>query len=171
MNIAHTASETTEVTANTSTTTVYVNMKLTPLTTDINSGALEHQFSGKGRKIALIPENKESLYVSYSSDQAGLNAMQQPFEMNNGDKIKFKLQENPNEPSKATCKWKGIIQNCYDLQLVSKKTSTYKAVVTEGAAAEPSSETDEVLINISVKLEGEKFTVSWDPKVRIKKIY
>jgi len=173
MNIAHTASETTEVTANTTTKIVYVNMKLTSLATDINSGALVHKFNGKGRTITRIPESKEPLYVSYSSDQAGHVSMPQPFEINNGDRIKFKLQENPSEPSKATCKWKGIIQDCNDLQLVSGKTSTYKAVVTGGTTtetAEPSSETDDVIINISVKLNDEKFSVSWDPQVKIKKM-
>jgi hypothetical protein len=162
MNIVQTATSDNEVKSK-MTTTIYINMAFTKLATDINSSALEHQFNGKGRKIALLPEALESTYLSYSSDEAGEDTILPPFEINNGDNIEFILQNDSTEEDKARYKWKGIVQNRYDLRLVSGKKSTYKAVAKE------TPETDSVFININFKLNGNKFSATWDPQVKIKK--
>jgi len=166
MNIAQTASKTTEVEP--TTTKIYVNVAFNKLAADMNGDELAHQFNGKGRKIALIPEVLESNYLNYSSDKAGLEIIKPPFEINNGDNIDFQLQAASSEgkSGKARFKWKGIIQNRYDLQLVSGEKNTYKAVATEDIEE---SENDEVIININFKLNDEKFSVAWDPKVIIKR--
>ena len=60
---------------------------------------------------------------------------------------------------------KDILQSRFDLHQVSKESKaevTYEAVATEGA-----SETDTVIINIHFKLNGDKFSVAWDPRVRV----
>lgn len=164
MTITQTESETAEVKP--ATTTIYVNMEFSRLANDINSGTLAHQFNGKGRKVALLPEEQESNYLYYSADKAGKDILPQPFEVNNGENIKFKLQAAPNDSSNASYKWKGIIQNSFDLQFVSEKkhSATYNAVATEGT------ETDDVIIHINFKLDGDKFSAAWDPQVKIKTI-
>jgi hypothetical protein len=172
MNIARTASETIEVKA--ITTTIYINMELTTLAADINNGDLVHQFNGTGRKVVLLPEQKEAIYLNYSSDKAGQEIVKPPFEINNGDNIKFKLQTVSDESSNksdASVKWKGIIQNRYNLRLIAGKKSTYKAFLAEESSVEetPTDESDEVNINIHFKLNGNKFSVAWAPKVSIVK--
>jgi len=165
MNIAQTASKTTEVEP--TTTTIYVNVAFNKLAADMNGDELAHQFNGKGRKIALIPEDLESNYLNYSSDKAGLEIIKPPFEINNGDNIKFKLQaENSGDSKDFSYKWKGILQNRYDLRLVAGKKSTYNAVATEGGVE---SENDEVIININFKSNNDKFSAAWDPQVKIKR--
>jgi hypothetical protein len=164
MTITQTESETAEVKP--ATTTIYVNMEFSRLANDINSGTLVHQFNGKGRKVALLPEEQESNYLYYSADKAGEEHIEPPFEINNGENIKFKLQAALNDTSNATYKWKGIIQNRNDLHLVSegKRKATYNADISDGAA----SEEDDVIININFKLDGDKFSAAWDPAIKIK---
>ena len=61
--------------------------------------------------------------------------------------------------------WKNILQNRFDLHQVSTESKaqvTYKAVITEGAT-----ETDTVIINIHFKLNSDKFSIAWDPRVRV----
>ncbi len=165
MNIAHSASEAAALKV--TTTTIYVNMEFDKLATDINSGTLEHQFNGTGRKIAYLPEKLESNYLSYSSDSAGKEIIEPPFEINNGDNIEFRLQASPTGNSCATFKWKGIIQNNYDLKLVLGKTSIYNADIQDSATT---SEDDEVNIKVKFKLNGDKFYVVWDPRIKIGKV-
>ncbi|NQZ82693.1 MAG: hypothetical protein HRT52_16920 [Colwellia sp.] len=173
MNIAQTANETTEVISSSKTTTtkIYINMYFAQLASDINSGLLAHQFNGKGRKITPIPENQESNYLYYSSDKAGETHIEPPFEINNGDNIKFKLQTAPTDESDTSYKWQGILQNRFDLQLVSekKRSANYKAVATESTAGAPPSEADDVIIHIDFKNNGDKFSATWDPVIRIKR--
>jgi hypothetical protein len=80
------------------------------------------------------------------------------------------LQADPTENSDATYKWKGIIQNRFDLQLVSgtksKTQVTYKAVASDEEIAEQ--DEDDVIINIRFTLDNVKYYVSWDPAVRIR---
>jgi hypothetical protein len=173
MNIAQTASETTDVasTSKATTTKIYINMYFTQLTSDINNGLLAHKFDGKGRKITAIPEEQESNYLYYSSDKTGETHIEPPFEINNGDNIKFKLQAAPTDSSDTSYKWKGILQNRFDLQLVSaeKRKATYKAVATESAAGLPETEEDDVIINVNFSANGEKFSAAWDPQVKIRR--
>jgi hypothetical protein len=166
MNTPQTESETAEVKP--ATKTIYVNIEFTKLANDINGGALAHQFNGKGRKVALLPEELEANYLNYSSDKAGKDILTQPFVITNGENIKFKLQAAPNDCSNASYKWKGIIQNSFDLRLVSEKSkkhsATYNAVATEGTG------TDDVIIHINFKLDGDKFSAAWDPRVKVIKL-
>ena len=157
MNIA-----TTETTGSTK-TKIYINMDFNLLAQDINSGKLTSKFTGSGQKVVLIPPDDESTYFKYTSDKKGTNVITPPFDINNGDKIKFNLQDSSN--SDITFKWKGIVQDSYDLQLVDGKVSTYKATLSDDA---PTTEEDDVLINITIKDNGVKSFVSWDPKVRIR---
>lgn len=147
------------------TTKIYVNMHFDQLASDINSNTLTHQFNGKGRRIALIPEEQEPTYLYYSSDKAGECKITPPFIINNGDNIKFKLQATP----ESTCtdfKWKDIIQNYNDLTLISGSKSTYKVKLTE--RPEKNDENDDIIININFKLDKVKFSASWDPRVRVR---
>jgi len=174
MNIAQTASETTEVKSQGApegtflTTTIYVNLDFPKLANDIKDGTLAHQFNGKGRRIAIIPEDKEKDYLSYTAEPAS-SPIFPPFEINNGDNIEFILQAGGAE--KTRFKWKGIIQNNYDLQLVSteKRSATYKAVVAKATPGTSKTDEDDVIINVNFKSGGDKFTVAWDPKVKIKR--
>jgi len=173
MNIAQAANQTTEAesTPEKNITKIYVNIYFSQLASDINSGLLAHQFNGKGRKIAPIPENQESNYLYYSSDKSGETHIEPPFEINNGDKIKFKLQPAPTDSGDTSYKWQGILQNRFDLQLVSekKRSATYKAVATESAAGSPASEDDDVIVHINFKVNDNKFSATWDPVIRIKR--
>jgi len=165
MSNSQTANETNE--GQTATTTkIYVNMHFDQLANDINNNTLPHQFNGKGRRIVLLPEEKESTYLFYSSDKAGECKINPPFAINNGDNIKFKLQAAP----EATCtdfKWKDIIQNYDDLSLVPGKKSTYKAELAKNSKRNED-EDDDVIININFKLDNVKFSASWDPRIRIR---
>jgi hypothetical protein len=176
MNIAQTESETAEVKP--VTRTIYVNMEFAIIAKnfssidEFNNPVLPHKFNGTGRIAVSIPAKDESTYLSYSSDKAGADEIQPPFLINSGENIKFKLQAAPNDSSNATYKWKDITQSCNDLLLVSgkKHSATYNAV-TAGSTEE--TETDDVTININFKL-GEKpnitkFSVTWDPRIRIKR--
>ena len=182
MNIAQTANETTEV-ASTSEkktkTLVYINMNFTQLAADIIdsnvfTGKFKPQYNGKGRIIVLIPEKQEEKYITYYEDSERQKIMPQPFTINNGDKIKFILQDgSTGDNGELSYKWKGIIQNRYDLHLVSskKRSATYKAVVATDIekTTVTSSEEDDVIININFKVNGEKFSAAWDPRLRIKR--
>lgn len=165
MSSSQTDNETNE--SQTATTTkIYVNMHFDQLASDINNNTLAHQFNGKGRKIALIPEEQKPTYLYYSSDKAGECKIDPPFIINDGNNIKFRLQAAP----EATCtdfKWKDIIQNCNDLRLVSGKKSTYK-VELEKNSKRNEDEDDDVIININFKLANVKFSASWDPRVRVR---
>ncbi|WP_440874666.1 hypothetical protein [Thalassotalea sp. PLHSN55] len=163
MNIAQSATETTAVKP--ATTTIYINLAFAKLASDINSGALTHQFNGKGRKIAVLPETQEVNYLYYSSDAAGKDTIEPPFEINNGDNIKFCLTPAPEDNSKASYKWNGILQSHNDLQLVSGKKSTYNANLDSQATR---SDEDDVTIITKFKVSGGKFTVAWDPAIKIK---
>ena len=162
MNIAQAAKETATVAP--VTTTIYINLAFAQLADDMNSGVLAHQFNGKGRKISSLTEAQELTYLFYSSDAAGEQKITPPFNINNGDNIQFTLQAAPGDGSKATFKWKGIIQSHNDLHLVSKTKSTYNANI-DGQANR--SDTDEVTITTNFKVNGDKFAVIWDPKVKI----
>jgi hypothetical protein len=146
----------------------YVNMDFSKLANDINNSTLQHSFNGKGRKVTYLEDNQEESYFYYSSDSAGKNKITPPFEINNGDTVTCSLQPWNNgdvDNSKAKFKWKDILQSRFDLHQVSKESKaevTYEAVATEGA-----SETDTVIINIHFKLNGDKFSVAWDPRVRV----
>jgi hypothetical protein len=185
MNIAQTTNETTEITSTseqTSTTVAfYVNMHFNKLAEDIISGKVftgeyTPQFNGKGRILVFIPANLESTYFYYSLDKAGNDIQTPPFEINNGDKVVCTIQEDPKHSpkagSKASFKWKGIIQNRFDLQQVAtangKTQVTYKAVAT----GKEETDSDDVIINIDFKLKCNKkkykFSVAWDPKVIVK---
>lgn len=165
MNIAQTATEATETKS--TTISFYVNMEFSILAESINNEKLIPQFDGKGRKIVYIPQDQESTYLYYSSDQAWLDKIEPPFVLDNGDTVNCKLQAAPTDKSKVKYKWKGILQNRFDLQLVSGTKSnaeaTYKAVTDA-----PVSETDEVIIHINFKLNGDKFSAAWDPRVRVR---
>lgn len=161
MNIAQTASKATKLKL--TTTEIFIKLDFDLLANDINNGELEHQFDGKGCKVAYIPDTQESKYLYYSSDKAGIDKIEPPFVINNGDNIKFNHKSIPNAKSKTKSKWKGIIQNNNDLHLV--KGCTYNAEIIEGVAR---SENDDVIINIKFKLKGDEFLVSWDPRVRVR---
>ena len=169
MNIAQSARDNTDAKADVTadetvvTTTIIINMKFSKLAADMKSGALAHQFNGKGRKIALLTEKQEPDYLSYSSDG---KVIVPPFEINNHENITFILQAVDSGNNEVTSKWKGIMQDLFDLQLVPNTKSTYNANV---AADAPPSETDEVTIKSHFKVNGEKFAVVWDPKVKIGK--
>lgn len=165
MNIAQTAHENTEVRS--ITTSIYINMDFAKLANDINSKTLAHQFNGKGRRMALLTKAQEPSYLNYSSDSAGINIITPPFDINNGDNIKFTLQAAPKNTSNTSFKWKGIIQNRFDLHLVPKTKSTYNANVSSGVTE--TSDIDKVSINVNFKFNGDKFSVAWDPAVRIRK--
>jgi len=149
----------------------YVNMDFSKLANDINNNTLQHSFNGKGRKVTYLEDNQEASYFYYSSDSAGKNKITPPFVISNGDTVTCSLQPWNNgdvdvDNSKAKFKWKDILQSRFDLQQVSKESKTeitYKAVATEGA-----SETDTVIINIHFKLNSDKFSVAWDPQVKVK---
>jgi hypothetical protein len=165
---------TTEQTANETAAediTFYVNMDFSKLANDINNGNVAHQFNGKGRKVTYLSAEQELDYFYYSSDSAGEHKLIPPFEMNDGDTVTCSLQpwsngDNSNS-NKAKFKWKNILQNRFGLHQISSESKaqvTYKAVVTEGAT-----ETDTVIINIHFKLNGDKFSIAWDPKIQIKR--
>ena len=162
---------TTEQTANETAAediTFYVNMDFSKLANDINNGDVAHQFNGKGRKVTYLTEEQELTYFYYSSDSAGENKITPPFEINDGDTVTCSLQpwnNGDSESNKAKFKWKNILQNRFDLHQVSTESKaqvTYKAVITEGAT-----ETDTVIINIHFKLNSDKFSIAWDPRVRV----
>ena len=149
----------------------FVNMDFSKLANDINNGEITHQFNGKGRKVTYLTEEQELTYFYYSSDSAGADKITPPFEMNDGDTVTCSLQpwnNGDSESNNAKFKWKNILQNRFDLHQVStenKAQVTYKAVITEGVT-----ETDNVIINIHFKLNGDKFSIAWDPRVRIVKV-
>ena len=163
---------TTEQTANETAAediTFYVNMDFSKLANDINNGNVAHQFNDKGRKVTYLTAEQESTYFYYSSDSAGEDKITPPFEMSDGDTVTCWLQAWNNgdgsDSSKAKFKWKNILQNRFDLHQVSTESKaqvTYKAVITEGAT-----ETDTVIINIHFKLNSDKFSIAWDPRVRV----
>ncbi len=154
--------------------TFSVHMNFAQLAADIKVAAtkpttknpekLKVQFNGKGQTVSYIPKNLEDSYFHYTSSETGPKPITPPFEINNGDTVACILIDNDNSGAKG--KWKDIIQNSFDLQLVSKSSTQviYKASVTEGA-----DDTDDVDIQISFKLDGEKYYVAWDPKVIIKR--
>jgi len=179
MNIAKTVTGTVtpvEVTK----TTIYVNVDYQQIALDVASGALEYQYDGKGKIIVDLPEEKEDDYLFYSDDKAQQEKIVPPFDMNNGDLIKFSLQdytggksEGKND-SNIKCSWKGIIQPHYDLRLVSGKNSTYKAVIETARTPDCDCENDDIIIKTSFKLKNaqqvtQKYAVSWDPRIRIKR--
>lgn len=146
----------------------YVNMDFSKLANDINNGALAHQFNGKGRKVTYIPAEQELDYFYYSSDSAGTHKITPPFELSNGDTVTCTLQPTIGaDNNKAKFKWKNILQNNFDLHQVSTESKaqvSYKAVITEGLV-----EVDNVIINIHFKLNDDKFSIAWDPRVKIKR--
>ncbi|AZQ83207.1 hypothetical protein EKO29_03520 [Colwellia sp. Arc7-635] len=148
----------------------YVNMDFSKLANDINNSTLQHSFNGKGRKVTYLEDNQEASYFYYSSDSAGKNKITPPFEISNSDTVTCSLQPWNNgdvDNSKAKFKWKDILQSRFDLQQVSKESKTeitYEAVASEGVT-----ELDTVIINIHFKLNGDKFSVAWDPQIKIKK--
>jgi len=131
---------------------------------------LVHQFNGEGRNIIAIPEEAESEFIEYSQEQ--------PIDVNDGDKIKFKLQAMPSGSSvnkDVEFEWKGIIQNRYDLRLIAGKQSKYLAVATDVSAA-PEGEIDNVFIQVDFTINQmykgssfmQDFSASWDPRIRIR---
>jgi len=151
----------------------YVNMDFSKLANDINNSTLQHSFNGKGRKVTYLEDNQEASYFYYSSDSAGKNKITPPFEINNGDTVTCSLQPWNNgdvDNSKAKFKWKDILQSRFDLQLASKISTKTSVTYTAVATSETAEEEDTVIINIHFTLNGEKFSVAWDPRVRIKKI-
>jgi hypothetical protein len=178
MNIAQTVNES-EATEATN-TSFYVNMKFAELAAAINKAAAEApnkdpkaltvQFNSKGQTITYIPENLEATYFHYSSDIEGTNVLTPPFEITRGNTVTCMLQADPTENSDASYKWKGIIQNRFDLQLVSgtksKTQVTYKAVASDEEIA--AQDEDDVIINIRFTLDNVKYYVSWDPAVLIR---
>jgi len=167
MNIAQTTNE-----SKSENIAFYVNMDFNKLAEDINNNILPHSFNGKGRKVTYLEDTQESTYFYYSSDSAGDDELTPPFEINNGDTVTCKLQEkkcSKNDGDKLKYKWKDILQSRFDLQVDSKNSTktevTYKAVATDGITEE-----DTVVINIHFKLNGDKFSVAWDPKVKIVKV-
>lgn len=163
MTTAQTANETTAENI-----AFYVNMDFSKLANDINNGTLAHQFNGKGRKITYITAEQEIDYFYYSSDSAGEHKIDPPFEITDGDTVTCTLQPKIGaDNNKAKFKWKSILQNRFDLHRVSTESKaqvSYKAVITEGAI-----EMDNVIINIHFKLNGDKFSIAWDPRVKIKR--
>lgn len=160
------------------TKTIYITIKYDALINAINNTAGDEQpplapkFNGQGKKMVYIPEAQEATFLSYSFDKAGTEPAPQPFEIDAGERIEFKLQAASDDSNTAKAKWKNIIQSRYDLRLVSGKKSTYDAVATAQAATEApanDSEIDDVIIEISVKQKGEKYAIAWDPKVRIRR--
>jgi hypothetical protein len=136
----------------------FVNMDFSKLANDINNCTLQHSFNGKGRKITYLEDNQEASYFYYSADPAGKDKITPPFEINDGDTVTCSLQpwnNGDSESNKAKFKWKNILQNRFDLHQLStenKAQVTYKAVITEGVT-----ETDNVIININFKINGDKF--------------
>jgi len=168
MNIAQTASETTEVKV--AKTQVFVNIDFKGIADGINQAPPgSYQFNGKGRIIAALPPSLEDQYVYYSWDSAGSDHIPQPIPLNNGEKVKFIVQEVPGSNCNANPTWKGIIQNIYALQLVSGKKSTYLAVNSTDVTEE-----DKVTFNVKFRIKGEKvktkYLVSWDPRVKVKRL-
>ncbi|WP_085298848.1 hypothetical protein [Cognaticolwellia mytili] len=152
--------------------TFSVHMNFAQLAADIKLAAtkpttknpeeLKVQFNGKGHTVSYIPENLEDKYFHYTSSETGLEIIKPPFEINNGNTVACILVDNDNSGAKG--KWKGIVQNNFDLQQVSKSSTQviYKASLTEGA-----DDIDDVIIQISFKLDGEKYYVAWDPRIRV----
>ncbi len=148
MNIAQTASDTTEAKA--TTTTVDVNIAFTKLVDAINSGTIPFQYNGKGRKVAAIPLGEETPYISYSPEA---------IEVDLNNNLKFVLLASDN--SGVTAKWKGILQNSFDLQKVKVKNNTGKYLaIAEGE--------DSVTIAMKFSFKNVDYAVSWDPRVRVK---
>jgi hypothetical protein len=148
-------------------TKIYINIKFKTLSNAINGigdNKLTTKFNGTGQRIVLIPELDESTYLSYSSDAAGKEPMEQPFVIENGKKVKFKLQDT--EDSGLSYKWQDIIQERFDLQLVDGKKSTYLANITDSGS---DVENDEIFITISLNKKLEKVFVSWDPRLKIRR--
>lgn len=160
MNIAQASSKARKTTK---TTKIYINIYFDKLADAINNNTLLHQFNGKGRKLALIPQEQESDYFYYSADSAGLSKIEPPFVIDNGDNIRFRIQAAPGVKCRDF-QWKGIIQNNNDLSLVSGTRSTYKAEIAEGPNRV---DIDEVIINIHFKMNKVKFSANWDPRIRI----
>ena len=148
----------------------YVNMDFSKLANAINSATLPHKFNGKGRKVTYLEDDQEATYFHYSSDSAGKQHLTPPFEINDGDTVTCILQPLNNgdsDNSELKFKWKDILQSRFDLQFEEKNTTktevTYKAVATSGAT-----EDDTVIIIIHFKLGADKFSVAWDPRVKVK---
>ena len=148
----------------------YVNMDFNKLAEDINNSTLPHSFNSKGRKVTYLEDDQEATYLSYSSDAAGKDELTPPFALKSGDTVTCKLQPkncDKIEAKKLKYKWKDILQSRFDLQLDSKSSSktqiSYNAVATTGE-----SEDDTVIINIHFTLNNVKFSVAWDPRVRVK---
>lgn len=177
MNIAQTVNES-EATEATN-TSFYVNMKFAELAAAINKAAAEApnknpkaltvQFNSKGQTITYIPENLEATYFHYSADISGAPKLTPPFIISNGDTVTCMIQPDPSDKSGAEYKWKGIIQNRFDLQLVSRNKAktevVYRAVASDEEIAEQ--DEDDVIINIRFTLDNVKYYVSWDPRVRV----
>lgn len=164
MNIANSVSDVQSEQVNT--IAFYVNVHFNQLATDVDNGTLSHQFDGKGRKMVMLDATQEATYLSYSSDKAGKDILTPPFELYAGDSVVSTLQEAPSQSSSAKYKWRGIIQDNFNLQQTDKKSDTkvtYQAALPEGTQKE----TDTVSIFVKFSLNGKKYAVGWDPKIRV----
>jgi|GEM_PF-1994477 len=180
MNIAKPVNETTN-NQETGNLTFYVNMNFELLAQDIknspaafvslsNLDILVHQLNGKGRQIALIPEQLESKYFDYSSDPAGINKLTPPLNITNGNTVTCILQPYPENNSLVEYSWEGIVQTAFNLQRVSNDIANaevvYLAVMTQETAE---TEDDDVIITINFTIDGKDFSAAWDPRVKIKR--
>jgi hypothetical protein len=161
MNIAQTNIDANNNATQAQTTTVYINIDSTKLANDINDDTLTHQFDGKGNTVTALAASDEATYLYYSSDQAGQQVITPPFSINQNDYISFNLQTQADKSNAAVYKFKGIVQNEFDLQVTSTK-NTFKGIKTTEA-----SDADQVTIRMRFTLNNQKYNVAWDPKIKV----
>jgi len=162
---------------------VYVNVNFEAIAAGINQGAAgDCQFNGKGRKINSLAPDYESNYVYYSSvpnsEPKGKNNITPPISINKGQKVKFILQPWPGTTPPVDKKWKDITQSEYCLQSVPGEKGTYIGIHETPVKPKPQDDDDAVTFHVKFDMTEtnskgtimiDKYLVSWDPAVRIRK--
>lgn len=166
MNIASSVKESsTEI----STIDFYVNIDFDELVHAIDNGVLSHNYNGQGRKIVYIPEDLESQFLSYADSHGKATP---PFEIKVGDFVNCVVREQPDKRTEAKFKWHGIVQTHFNLKQIGERTDS-KTQVTYQAQPLPAGvkvQDDSVTIQVKFSLNGNKYQVSWDPKVLVRDV-